>query len=351
MSIDIPWPRRLMSAALTLVLLSIGWSGTTDNAGASHKSGEPPDSVTVIPVTGHPRAIAAGPDRVWVANTAAHRTWAVSAIDPATNEVEGTVLTRGWVHDLALASEKLWVLAERTDNRLELFSIDRASGLITGRRYLMQGLTNAGSLYLAAAEDYVWVARGGTRLVRVDLVTEEKQKFSLSSYFNTPFRMDVGGLALDGPWAFFAAVNGKILRLDAYTGAVQEVARTGWNVSGLDSSNGRLWLGHARPTGFHRVLQLDASDLSIVGDPIRFGRYGPSPQVAASPNVAWAARFIHSGFEEGGAWVLQIDPATNEHTRYMVDIESYFSGIDASPDGTLWIADPADSPRVLRISP
>ena len=214
-----------------------------------------------LPVPGHPGAVVAGPDALWVALQKPSGDRALVRLDLATQAVAQTVDLGGEVSSLARVGDRLIASVRHVGSERggQLAVLDWRSGRMLDR-HLYEGQFDK----IVVLGDEVWAldAQSAT-LLRLDPATLEPA--------TVPLRLSRGrtpALASgDGYLWVTSADTGEVLRIDPATYAIKRV-RVGGFPLGVVVTGGSVWFAdQARG----QVVRLDPRSLRPVGEPIRVG--------------------------------------------------------------------------------
>jgi streptogramin lyase len=275
-------------------------------------------------VPGHPGAVIAGSDALWVALSADSQEPAGDArlvrVDLATGAQAEPVYLGGDVSHLAQAEDRLIASVQHGSGVGQLAALQWRNGTVLDRHWFERPVDQVvpGGRYLWALE------RPGT-LLRLDSATLAPT--------SAPLRLSPGRiLALasgDGYLWATAADAGEVLRIDPATHAIKRVRIGGFPI-GIVVSDGSVWVTD-REGG--KVVRLDPRSLRPVGKPIRVG---PKP----SWLVAAAGSLFVTGQDDGT--VARIDVHTGKRVGLPIRIAPPASDAPApsvAPAGlSIWVS-------------
>jgi hypothetical protein len=246
---------------------------------AMRDSGEKTTTLGVaatLPVAGHPGAVVASPDGLWVALSGDTRKPAderpLIRLDLATGAVRRTVYLGGKVSHLAHVEDRLIASVQHASRLGELAVLDWRSGAVLDRHWYDGPVDQ---VVLHGNELWALEGRPG-RLLRLDWRTLAPN--------SAPLRLSLGrtpALASGGGYLWVTAgESGDVLRIDPATHAIRRVHVGGFPI-GIVVTGGSVWFAdHENGT----VVRLDPRSLRPVGEPIRVGTK-PSWLVVAAGSV------------------------------------------------------------------
>ena len=263
-------------------------------------------------VAGHPGAVVAGPDALWVALSGDSRESAgnerILRLDLATGAQAPSVELGGKVSHLAHAGDRMIASVQHTSGLAELAILDWRTGAVLTRHWYDGPVDQT---VLRGNELWALKARPGT-LLRLDPQTLDEISAPLPlSPGRTPALASGGGYL----WAT-AADTGEVLRIDPATHAIKR-AHVGGLPVGIVVTGGSVWVAD-RENG--KVVRLDPGSLLPVGKPIGVGAR-PSWLAAAAGSLfvtdqddGTVARIdVHSGKKIG--LPIRVGPSTNRRPR------------------------------------
>jgi DNA-binding beta-propeller fold protein YncE len=213
-------------------------------------------------VPGHPGAVIAGPDALWVALSGDSQKPAIDGpllrVDLATGAVARKVYLGGEVSHLARAGDRL-IASVQHSGLAELAVLDWRSGAVLDRHWYDGPVDQ-----VVRRGNEVWAleVRPGT-LLRLDLGTLAPD--------SAPLRLSPGrtlALASGGGYLWVTAADtGEVLRIDPATHAIKRVHVGGFPI-GIVVTDGSVWFADHEGG---KVVRLDARSLRPVGKPIRVG--------------------------------------------------------------------------------
>ncbi len=234
---------------------------------AMRDSGEKTTTLGVtatVPVPGHPGAVTAGPDALWVAlggdsqSPAGDRT--LLRLDLATGAVARTVYLGGEVSYLAHVGDRLFASVDHAGSGVgELAVLEWHSGAVLDRHWYDGSVDQ-----VVRRGDKLWAleVRPGT-LLRLDLGTLAPD--------SAPLRLSPGrtlALASGGGYLWVTAADtGEVLRIDPVTHAMRRAHVGGFPV-GIVVTRGSVWFADNEGG---KVVRLDSRSLRPLGEPIRVG--------------------------------------------------------------------------------
>ena len=229
---------------------------------AMRDSGEKTTTLGVtatLPVPGHPGAVIAGPDALWVALQKPSGDHALVRLDLATGAVTRTVYLDGEVSDLAHVGDRLIASVRHPAPGRRA-----GSSRLAERRRAGPSLVRAPFDQIVVRGNELWALeeRPGT-LLRLDPET----LFPASA----PLRLSPGrtlALASGGGYLWVTAADtGEVLRIDPATRAIKRVHVGGFPI-GIVVAGGSVWFADQEGG---KVVRLDPRSLRRVGEPIRVG--------------------------------------------------------------------------------
>ena len=252
-----------------------------------------------LPVPGHPGAVIAGPDALWVALSGDSQKPAgdrpLLRLDLATGAVAQTVYLGGEVSHLAHVGDRLIASVQHVaPGSAELAVLDWRSGAVLDRHWFDGPVDQ---IVLRGNELWALEVRPGT-LLRLDPGTLAPA--------SAPLRLSPGrtlALASGGGYLWVTAADtGEVLRIDPATHAIKRVHVGGFPI-GIVVTGGSVWFADHEGG---KVVRLDPRSLRPVGEPIRVGTK-PSWLVAAAGSLfvtdqddGTVARIdVHSGKKVG----------------------------------------------------
>lgn len=260
-------------------------------------------------VAGHPGAVVAGPDALWVALSGDSRESAgnerILRLDLATGAQAPSVELGGKVSHLAHAGDRMIASVQHTSGLAELAILDWRTGAVLTRHWYDGPVDQT---VLRGNELWALKARPGT-LLRLDPQTLDEISAPLPlSPGRTPALASGGGYL----WAT-AADTGEVLRIDPATHAIKR-AHVGGLPVGIVVTGGSVWVAD-RENG--KVVRLDPESLLPVGKPIGVGAR-PSWLAAAAGSLfvtdqddGTVARIdVHSGKKIG--LPIRVGPSTTD---------------------------------------
>ncbi len=217
-----------------------------------------------LPLPGHPGAVIAGPDALWVALSGDSQKPAsgrLLRLDLATGAVAQTVNLSGEVSHLAHVGDRLIASVQHVGSGLgELAVLEWRSGVVLMHRWFygpVDQIVLRGNELWALLE-----ARPGT-LLRLDPGTLAQA--------SAPLRLSPGrtlALASGGGYLWVTAADtGEVLRIDPATYAIKRVP-VGGSPVGIVVTGGSVWFADHEGG---EVVRLDPRSLRPVGEPIRVG--------------------------------------------------------------------------------
>jgi YVTN family beta-propeller protein len=324
--------RRLLPAALAVVALGAAAAIAVLGDGAS----EPPAATGAIvridpasnrvasstPVDGHPGELAVTPGGIWMADFRDGVLW---RYEPGSGRVERMTST-GEPRDLAALGRKVYVGAD-----------GRFLNGIVSRYDAVSGVREDGIELLACAmasgEGVVWAA-GCPSVQRLSTGDGPLRKLvDVFLPFQQPERVETArgqlremAVGAGSVWVLGDALDRRMWRLDARTGARQAVLDLGFPPTSLAVAAGRVWItdgvgDRVVPVDIHRGVALPA---------VPVGR-GPSG-IAAGAGGVWVANTLDGT-------VSRLDPGTSRVVE-TIDVESAPRGI-AAGRGAVWVTEHA----------
>ena len=251
-----------------------------------------------LPVPGHPGAVIAGSDALWVALSGASQKQGgdrLVRLDPTTGAVARTADLTGEVSHLAHVGDRLIASVRHVGSGGgQLAVLDWQDGAVLDRHWY-QGPVD--QIVVRGNELWALEVLPGT-LLRLDPGT----LFPASA----PLRLSPGrtlGLATGGGYIWVTAADtGEVLRIDPATHAIKR-AHVGGSPVGIVVTGGSVWFADHEGG---KVVRLDPRSLRRVGEPIRVGAKPSWLGVAAGSlfvtdeNDGTVARIdLHSGERVG----------------------------------------------------
>jgi YVTN family beta-propeller protein len=246
----------------------------------THRSGENVTNrgvTATLRVPGHPGAVAAGRNALWVGMAGTHvpvRDRALLRLDLASGTIERRILVGGQASYLAHIGSRLFASVEHVGGSGSgpslIVALNWQSGRVLARR---QFSTLVGPL--ATDGTSLWVLQvAPAALLQLDPLTLAPKAPPLSLA-----RERALGLAIGGGYVWATAPEtGEVLRIDPATGEITP-ARVGGFPVGISVGAGSIWFADRDRA---RVVRLDPRTLRSVGKPIRVG---------GAPS--WLARTTH----------------------------------------------------------
>jgi DNA-binding beta-propeller fold protein YncE len=253
---------RLVVVAVSVVVAVVGSVLLAMRASSARTTTQ--GVTATLRVAGHPQALVAGPDALWVALTRDSDKPAgaprLQRLDLATNAPAQPVYLNGEVFQLARAGERLVASIRHPSGLGELAVLDWSSGLELAHHWfdapIDQTVVRRGALW--ALEEHP------ARLLRLDSRTLEPTAAPLRLARGQTPALTTG----DGYLWVTAADSGEVLRIDPATRQIERV-RVGGSPAGTAVVGGSIWFSdHARGV----VRRLDPRSLRLLGDPIRVGK-------------------------------------------------------------------------------
>jgi streptogramin lyase len=219
-------------------------------------------AAATLRVPGHPGAVIAGQDALWVAlSDSEERTGAerLLRIDLATGSESQSVYPRGSVSHLGRVGDRLIASLQHPAGLAELAALEWRSGSMLERHFFNPPVDQ---VVLRGSELWALETRPGA-LLRIDPRTLEPA--------SAPLRLSRGrtlALASGAGYLWVTAADaGEVLRIDPATHAIRRVQVGGFPI-GIVVTGGRVWFAdHEGGT----VRRLDPRSLRPVGEPIRVG--------------------------------------------------------------------------------
>ena len=261
---------RLIVGGLTVAAAIVGTVVVFAFAGHDSASSQPVMASLRLP--GHPDAVLAGSDGLWVALGAGSGDpipgeTSIVHVNPATGLVDKTVEVGGSPGFAIRVGGTVWLGNSSAGKAApgELVAIDSASGSVIGRLAL-----GGPAGPLAYGGDSVWAMLSGdnigagANLVRIDPVTR-----SLSGQpVHVSDRRSIGLIWVDGILWATAHDDGLLVRIDPATG-LQKTVHVGNFPVGLAFANGSIWVANR---GDATVSRVDSSTMQVIGAPIPVGQ-------------------------------------------------------------------------------
>jgi streptogramin lyase len=232
-------------------------------------------ATVTLPVRGHPGAVIAGPDALWVALSDSQETAGegrIVRLDLATGAQAGSVYLGGKVSHLARIGDRLIASLQRASGLAELAALEWRSGKGLRRHFFDPAVDQ---IVLRGSELWALEVRPGA-LLRVDSGTLEPASAPLPLSPGRTLALASGAGYL---WVT-AADAGEVLRIDPATHAIRRAHVGGYPI-GIVVTGGSVWFAdHEGGT----IVRLDPRSLLPVGEPIRVGTK-PSWLVAAAGSL------------------------------------------------------------------
>jgi DNA-binding beta-propeller fold protein YncE len=260
-------------------------------------------------VPGHPGAVIAGPDALWIALSRDSQEPAGDArllrLDLTTRAQAQPVYLGGEVSHLARVGDRLIASVQHASGLGQLAALEWRSGAVLVRHWYDGPIDQ---ILLRGSDLWALQSRPGT-LLRLASGTLEPAA--------APLRLSPGrtlALASGGGYLWVTAADaGEVLRIDPATHAIKRVHVGGFPI-GIVVASGSVWFAD-HDSG--RVVRLDPRSLRPVGKPIRVGTK-PSWLVAAASSLfvtdqddGTVARIdMHSGKRVG--LPIRITPPTSD---------------------------------------
>lgn len=302
---------------------------------AGHDNASDRSVVATLRVPGHPGALLAGTDALWVAlrtgvNPSTYRDEpSLVRLNLTTGAVEETVDLGGGAPGFAVrVGDSIWLTNSPTSHAApgELVELDWATGQIRGRTPLngpAGPLTfGDGSLWVMLSGDNV---SDGANLVRIDPATRAQ----VGPPIHVSDRRSINVTYSDGVIWATAHDDGMLARIDPATGSIQKL-RVGNFPVGVVFAGDSLWIANR---GDATVSRVDPKTMQVLGDPIHVGK-NPTWITALGENV-WVSN------QDDGT-VSRIDVTTGQTVNPPIRIAPPSSDQPAAhfmaDDGTsLWV--------------
>jgi hypothetical protein len=218
-------------------------------------------STVAIDLDGHPGAIVAAEEGVWVAVYGGDAGDRVVRIDPDTNQVAASVPVQGDPYELAAGEGSVWVTGNSAESGDVLHRIDPRTNRVVATMAFPRDSTAA----IAAGEGAAWVVRSAS-LARVDLETNE---VALTIPLEAgPVRHNFDELAVSRGAVWVLALEGldhpgDVIRVDPESNRV--AARVQAEALNMGVGPGGLWIAGCvdcdehRKTSFAQEIDIDAN--------------------------------------------------------------------------------------------
>jgi streptogramin lyase len=262
--------RRRYRTAVVATSVAAAVAGSVVLAFHDDSSTTTTEGVTAtLRVPGHPEALAAGRDALWVALS---RDGTLLRLDLATNASAQPVHMGDEVSQLTRAGTRLIAAVQHRSGIGQLAVLDWSSGDVLNRHWYDRAIEQT----VVRGND-LWALEGRPgKLLRLDETTLLPAAAPLSL---TPGR--ALGLAAGGGYLWVTAADtGEVLRIDPATEAIERT-HVGGAPIGIVVAGGSVWVAD-RDGG--RVLRLSPHTLRPVGDAIRVGST-PTRLVAAAGSL------------------------------------------------------------------
>ena len=213
-------------------------------------------------VAGHPGAVVAGPNALWVALSGDSRETVgnerILRLDLATGAQAPSVELGGEVSHLAHAGDRMIASIRHTSGLAELAILDWRTGAVLTRHWYDGPVDQT-----VFRGDELWALKAPGTLLRLDPQTLDVISAPLLLSPGRTSALASGGGYL---WAT-AADTGEVLRIDPATNAIKR-AHVGGLPVGIVVTGGSVWVAD-RENG--KVVRLDPGSLLPVGKPIGVG--------------------------------------------------------------------------------
>jgi hypothetical protein len=218
-------------------------------------------ATATLRVPGHPGAVIAGRDALWVALSDSQETAGdgLQHLDLATGARAQPVYPGGRVSHLARVGDSLIASLQHASGLAELAALDWRSGKPLGNRFFNPPVDQ---IVVRGSELWALEVRPGA-LLRVDPATLEPASARLPLSPGRTLALAYGAGYL---WVT-AADAGEVLRIEPATHAIKRAHVGGFPI-GIVVTGGSVWFAdHAGGT----VVRLDPRSLRRVGEPVRVG--------------------------------------------------------------------------------
>jgi hypothetical protein len=274
-------------------------------------------------VQGHPEAVVAGPDALWVALSRDSDLPAgaprLQRLDLATKASAQPVYLDGEVSHLTRTGNRFVASLRHPSGLGELEALEWTSGLVLARHWFDAPIDQT-----ALEGDALWaLEEHPARLLRLDSSTLDPT--------SAPLRLTSGrtpALTAGGGYLWVTAADiGEVLRIDPATRQIDRV-HVGGSPAGIAVAGGSVWFAdHARNV----VRRLDPQTLRPLGDPIRVGN---------KPNGLGAAAGSLFVTDQDDGTVVQVDVISARQVGLPIRIAGTAPSI--SPAGqSVWVSSAA----------
>lgn len=339
--------RRRLRLAIVVLSASVALVGAAlVFTRAGHDNASNQSVVATLRVPGHPGALLAGADALWVAlrtglNPSLYSEPSLVRLNLTTGAVEETI-DLGGAPDFAIrVGDSIWLTNSPTSHAApgELVELDWATGQVRGRTPL-NGPAGAltfgdGSLWVMLSGDKV---SDGANLVRVDPAT----RAAVGPPIHVSDRRSINVTYAEGAIWATAHEDGMLARIDPATGSIQKL-RVGNFPVGVVFAGDSLWVANR---GDGTVSRVDPKTMQLRGEPIHVGK-----------NPTWVAAFAESVWvsNQDDGTVSRIDATTGQIVNPPIRIAPPTSDLPAAhfmaDDGrSLWV-DSVTGEIVARIDP
>jgi hypothetical protein len=292
------------------------------------------DGMQTFPVDGVPTGVAVGAGSVWVAD------WTVTRLDESSGEEEAQIELPGHANWLVFEDGYLWAFVEINGGKKEgryVTMIDPETDEIVGTspQLFDTNIGSAGANVMAVGDGAAWIGFRG-KLYRIEPSPGSSELNVTKSDLPRPFRVadkDSGAytIAFGGDSVWVSKGNGRIVRLDPFTGEVLGEVDLGWNLIGMTGGSASLWVSHATPYGRHRLFRIDYADEAVTKMGVDLGKYDQYWQARVGGSSLWLVRSAK------GKNVVELEePTGREIGRRRIRIPTFFG--PAASDTALWLA-------------
>ena len=323
--------RRLLPAALAIVALGAATIAVLRDGRVAPPAATgaivriDPASNRVVASTsvdGHPGELAVTPGGIWAADFRDGDLW---RYEPGSGRLE-RMTSNGEPRDLAALGGKVYVGADGRFLNGVVSRYDAVSGIREDGVELL-------ACAMASGQGVVWAAGcpavqrlstdDGRLRKLVEVLLPFQKPYSVETARGQIRELAVGSGSL---WALGDALDQRMWRLDARTGARQAVIRLGFPPTSLAVAAGRVWITDGVGD---RVVPIDV-ERGVALPAVPVGR-GPSG-IAAGAGSVWVANTL-------GGSVSRLDPGTGR-VQATIDVEGAPRGIAVGP-GAVWVTEHA----------